>query len=237
MTNLESFEETRNTACFSPESLTKIKEIMYEYKASTNSYLYREGDPANKLYYIHQGSIRISKATDDGKPFILAMHQAGDLFGQVDPFTDSVHSFGAELMENTVIGVLQQKDLEVLLWQNRDIGVEFMKWMGLMQWMTQTKLRDLMLFGKPGALCSVLIRLGNTYGITEGKQTVISKTITHSELAEMIGSTRESVNRILSKLKRDDVISYKDGYIVIEDLQYLRQICHCENCPKEICRI
>jgi len=237
MPNNHPFEEIRNTACFSSESLAKIKEIMYESKAPMNTFLYREGDPVNELYYIHQGRIRISKSTDDGKHFILSMHQEGDLFGQFDPSPESFHTFAAETLENATVGVMQLKDLEALLWQNRDLSLEFMKWMSLMNRLTQTKVRDLMLFGKPGALCSLLIRLGNTYGIQHGKQILITKQFTNLELAEMIGATRECVNRILGKLRRDDVISYQDGFIVIDSMQYLREVCHCENCPKEVCRI
>lgn len=181
--------------------------------------------------------MRITKATDDGKHLVIYMHQEGDLFGQVDPFHESAHFFSAEILEDATVGIIQQQDLEVLLWQHGDLAVEFMKWMGLMHRLTQTKLRDLMLFGKLGTLCSMLIRLGNTYGIEKDGRILISKKLTNSELADMIGTTRESVNRILGDLKKAGAISYEDGHIVIQDLDYLRDTCHCENCPKEICRI
>ncbi|MNW14933.1 Anaerobic regulatory protein [compost metagenome] len=56
-------------------------------------------------------------------------------------------------------------------------------------------------------------------------------------MADMIGATRESVNRMLSEMKKDDAIAYHNGYLVIKDAAYLRGICHCENCPLEICRM
>ena len=104
--------------------------------------------------------------------------------------------------------------------------------------MTQTKFRDLMMFGKPGALCSTLIRLHNTYGEPrEDGGVPIGKKLTNTELADMTGATRESVNRMLSDLKNAGVVTNDNGYIVIEDLQYLKDLCHCENCPVDICRI
>ena len=174
---------------------------------------------------------------DDGRQLILYMHQEGDLFGQVDPFPTSAHSFNAEAVEDSTIGIIQQKDLEVLLWQYGDLAVEFMKWMGLMQRMTQTKFRDLMMFGKPGALCSMLIRLVNTYGVEREDGIWISKKMTHTELAEMISATRESVNRMLADLKKNGVIACESGHFVIKDIDYLRNTCHCDNCPKDICRL
>lgn len=53
----------------------------------------------------------------------------------------------------------------------------------------------------------------------------------------MIGATRESVNRMLSDLRRKDAIEYIGGMILIKDMTMLQDICHCELCPEEICRI
>lgn len=226
-----------NTAYFSESNLAKIKEIMYETKLEAGSHLFWEGDFADKLYYIKQGRVKITKTGDDGKTFILYVYGEGDLFGQLDGFRESLHSFDAEAAEDCVIGVIQQKDLEVLLWQHGDLAVEFMKWMGLLHRMTQTKFRDIMMFGKPGALCSTLIRLSNTYGEARGDHTVIARRITNSELADMIGATRESVNRMLSDLRRKDVVDMDNGLMVIKNIDYLKDLCQCENCPKDMCRI
>ncbi|TDF96592.1 Crp/Fnr family transcriptional regulator [Paenibacillus piri] len=226
-----------NTACFSEENFGKLMDIMYEQKAEAGSHLFWEGETADKLYFIKRGRIQITKTNDDGKSFILYMYGKNDLFGQLDPFHQSIHSFNGEVMEDSVIGVIQQKDLEVLLWQHGDLAVEFMKWMGLMHRMTQTKFRDLMMFGKPGALCSTLIRLTNSYGKPNGSGIVITKKLSNSELADMIGATRESVNRMLSDLKKLDILTMENGLMVIQDIEHLRSICQCENCPKNICRI
>ncbi|WP_249862638.1 Crp/Fnr family transcriptional regulator [Paenibacillus konkukensis] len=230
-------EGVHNTDCFSEENLSKLKEIMYDHKVSAGSYLFWEGDSADKLYFMNQGRVKITKTSDEGKSFILYMYGQGDLFGQLDPFQQSVHNFNAEVMEDSSIGIIQQRDLETLLWQHGDLAIEFMKWMGLMHRMTQTKFRDLMMFGKPGALCSTLIRLSNSYGVRQDNQIFITKKLTNSELADMIGATRESVNRMLSDLKKLNVISMENNNIVIENIDYLRNICQCENCPKDMCRI
>jgi CRP/FNR family transcriptional regulator, cyclic AMP receptor protein len=226
-----------NTQCFSKENFTKIKEIMYEYKAAPSSYLFWEGDPADKLYYLKKGRVKITKSSDEGKEFVLYMYQEGDFFGQIDPFQDSRHSFSSETMDECIVGVVQKADLEILLWQHGDLAIEFMKWMGLMHRLTQTKFRDLMMYGKPGALCSTLIRLANSYGEPADNGIRISKKLTNTELADMIGATRESVNRLLSDLRKVDVVQFDNGYIIIQKLEYLQDICHCEACPKEICRI
>ncbi|MBB3125616.1 CRP/FNR family transcriptional regulator [Paenibacillus rhizosphaerae] len=221
----------------SQESFERLESIMYKRSVEKGSCLFWEGDPADKLYFIIEGRVRTTKTSDSGRALTLYLHHEGDLVGQMDPFQDSVHSFSAEIMEDAKVGVIQRKDLEALLWQHGDLAVEFMKWMGLMHRLTQTKFRDLMMFGKTGALCSLLIRLGNSYGTEREEGIYIDLRINNSEMADMIGATRESVNRMLSDLKKEDVIETADGHIIIKDLHYLRDICHCENCPKEICRM
>ncbi|CAM3705126.1 Crp/Fnr family transcriptional regulator [Marinicrinis lubricantis] len=227
----------RNTSYFSKSNLEKLTDIMYEHKIHAGAYLYQEGEPAKKLYYVKQGTVKLTKSTPDGKEFILHLFQKGDLLGQIDGHSDAYHQFNAIAMEGCVVGIIQMRDLEVLLWQFGELSVEFMKWMGTIQRMTETKFRDLILFGKPGALCSTLIRLYHTYGMSADNNMLISKKLTNSDLAEMIGSTRESVNRMLNDLKHRDVISMDAGYITIKDIDYLKDTCHCENCPLDICRI
>lgn len=237
MTTSQQQAKVRNTSCFSAPNLARLEQIMYDVHIAAGAYVYWEGDCADKLYYVKQGQVRITKATDEGKQLTLFLYLPGDLFGQIDSMQGSHHSFSAEAEENCVLGVIQQKDLEVLLWQHGDLAIEFMGWMGQLHRITQTKFRDLMLFGKPGALCSVLIRLGNSYGVEAATGTLISRRVTNSELAEMIGATRESVNRLLSDLKKKDVIDYEDNLIIIKNLHYLKNVCRCEDCPGNICRI
>ncbi|WP_246294339.1 Crp/Fnr family transcriptional regulator [Paenibacillus planticolens] len=222
---------------FSPENFARLQSIMHIKRAAKGDFLFWEGDTADKLYYIVQGGVRVTKQSETGKSFILYLHQAGDLFGQIDPFQNSLHSFGAEVTEDGEIGVIQRKDLEVLLRQHGDLAIEFMKWIGLIHRMTETKFRDLMMYGKSGALCSLLIRLSNSYGVPQGGNIHIHYKINNSEMADMIGATRESVNRMLNDMKKDNTLDFNNGCIVIKNLSYLRNICRCENCPLEICRM
>lgn len=222
---------------FSADSFAKLQGIMYRRTIEKGSVLFWEGDPADKLIFVRRGRVRITKTSDNGRPITLYLLQRGDMYGQPDPFENAEHSFNAEVLEDGEIGVMQMTDLEVLLWQHGDLAIEFMKWMGLMHRMTQTKFRDLMLYGKSGALCSLLIRLCNSNGTPDKEGTLISLKINHTEMADMIGATRECVNRMLSEMRKENVVAVRDGHIIVKDIDYLRGVCRCENCPKEICRM
>ena len=234
---LNAIETRGNTSCFSEQNFNRLLVSMKDRILPEGSHLFWEGDLSDKLYYIKRGRIKLTKSTDEGKELILYMYQTGDMVGQADPFFSSKHSFNAEVLEESEIGVIEHKDLEILICQHCEFAIDFMKWMGIHHRLTQTKFRDLMLYGKPGALCSTLIRLGNTYGEERDGSTLINKKITHTDLSNMIGATRESVNRMLSDLRKKDAVEYENGMIVIKNISMLRDICHCEMCPREICRI
>lgn len=168
------------------------------------------GDPAYKLFFIKRGQVKSSKTTVDGKEYILNLFQDGDLFGGLDPFEKSVHQCNAVTMEDSEVGIILRKDLEILLWQHGDVALDLMKWIGTMHRITQTKFKDVMMFGKPGALCSTLIRLSHSYGDKiDARSYRIRKKMTHKELADMIGATRESVNRMLRDLRRKTSSQWK----------------------------
>jgi CRP-like cAMP-binding protein len=79
--------------------------------------------------------------------------------------------------------------------------------------------------------------LCHTYGKQQGEDILITKKFTNSELADMIGATRESVNRMLADLKKGGIVSNQQQHLVIKKLDHLKSICQCENCPKDMCRI
>src|SRR5690606_20346053 len=102
----------------------------------------------------------------------------------------------------------------------------------------QSKMRDLLLNGKRGALYSTLIRLSNSYGVKQNNGILINIQLTNQDIARFCGATREYVNRLLNELKRKDILALDStGKILIKDIEYLRKENQCENCPIEICNI
>ncbi|MFB9275156.1 Crp/Fnr family transcriptional regulator [Cohnella cellulosilytica] len=227
----------RNSSVFSADNLQKLQQMMHFQNFEENVNVFREGDAATSLYFIQSGKVKLTKLSEEGKEYIMSLFHGGDFFGQLDTSSRSVHPFTATTMEKCVVGALQRSDLEVLLWQHGDLAIEFVNWISFMHRLTQTKFRDLVMLGKPGALCSTLIRLSNTYGREDEDGIHITMKLTNAELADHIGCARESVNRILGELRRAGAVSMNDGMITITNLTYLQSICRCELCPKDLCRM
>jgi CRP/FNR family transcriptional regulator len=90
-----------------------------------------------------------------------------------------------------------------------------------------SKFRDLILYGKRGAFYSTLIRLANSYGKQEEDGVLISVPLTNQELANYSGTARESLNRMLSELRKEGVLEYRGHLLLIKDLDYLKQAIQC----------
>lgn len=222
----------------SPElkELLSIRHTVKEYKK--DSYLFRESEEIKGIYLIRSGKVQIGKVTSDGRELTLRICGRNQFVGEFTLFAvEAKYMLDAKVIEDVECVKIRINDLEEALTNNSKLAVSFMKWMGINHQKTQTKFRDLLLHGKKGALYSTLIRMTNSYGVQRKNGILINLALTNQELANFCGMTREVVNRMLSDLKKQEIITMEDGKIVIHDLQYLKDEINCENCPIAFCKI
>lgn len=199
--------------------------------------LFCEGDEPKYIYLVRRGQVSLSKMTQDGKEFAVHLKQKDELVGEVGLFNEMSISVTAKIVEKSELVRFERKQLEELFCENGQIAMAFMKWFTRHTQSTQAKFRDLLLCGKTGAIYSILIRFCNSYGIEHKSGTKINVNLTNQELANFIGATRESVNRLLNDLKKENIIELENGYIIVKELQFLKDYLHCGDCPVEICTI
>ncbi|WP_213810264.1 helix-turn-helix domain-containing protein [Jeotgalicoccus sp. WY2] len=111
-----------------------------------------------------------------------------------------------------------------------------MRWIEIDRQRAITKIRDSVIYGKLGALCSNLNRLSNSFGETVPEGIRITIKITNQELGLICGTSREVINRLLGDLKRQGVISVEQKIITIHDMDKLRHLINCENCHIDVCQ-
>jgi len=212
--------------------------VHHDSKIEKGSYLYQEGENASEIYIIRSGKVQISKLTPDGSELTLRLCSANDLLGEFSlNSTTTKHKLNAKVLENGTVAVIYKNELEKHLLSDNGLAFEFMRWMSNQNEISQSKLRDLILNGKKGALYSTLIRLTNSYGTEIDSGILINHSLTNQEIANFCGTSREVINRLLSDLRKNEIISVEKGIITIHDLNYLKTEINCENCPPNICTI
>lgn len=234
-------EQTNNSSIKEKEYL--LNELLnvsnHSIKFTKNSHLFQEGMTATDIFIIVAGKVQVSKINSDGRELSLRICSAGDIIGELALFTHNPkYLLTAKALENGEAAVINTNYLEEKFLEDSKLSFEFMKWMSDHFRKTQLKFRDLVLNGKKGALYSTLIRLSNSFGVNKDDGSIIIDIpLKNQELANFCGTTRESVNRMLNRLRNDGVISVNRGKITIHDLLYLRKEINCENCPAELCTI
>jgi CRP-like cAMP-binding protein len=212
--------------------------VHHTRKMEKGAFLFQEGAKADEMYIVRSGILQISKIIPDGRELTLRMCAKGDFVGELTLFSPSPkYTLSARVVESGEVAVIMRDVLEEKLTQNLALSLEFIKWMSGQYRKTQAKFRDLVLHGKKGALYSTLIRINNSYGTKTNNGIRIELPLTNQELANFCGTSREVVNRLLSELRKDGIISINKGTITIHDLEYLKREIDCEDCPAEICQV
>lgn len=221
----------------------KIRKVFEEngslVKISKGSHLCLEGEPVKDIFYVVSGKVILSKETVSGKELTLRICGSNDCIGEGIIFSKArYYPLSAKTLENSTIITLDVNLFEMCLSQEPDTLIECIKWLELQNLKTQSKLRDLLLYGKKGALYSTIIRLTNTYGIQQDNGDIlIDYPLTNSDLANLCASSREVINRMLHDLKDLGIISFDKSIITVHKLDHLKSECECENCPLIVCRI
>jgi CRP-like cAMP-binding protein len=215
------------------ESLGTLKKIQKD------TYLFQEGMDAQEIYVLKSGLVQVGKITSEGKELTLRICKSNDIVGELTLFCeDPKYLLSGRVLEAGEVLIINRNRLEKELMANGPLTIEFMKWTSNHMRKFQSKIRDLLLNGKKGALYSTLIRLSNSYGNQTNNGIEIEMLLTNQELAKFCAATRESVNRMLSELRKQNVIHIDPvGKITIKDIEFLRKEIGCENCPIEICNI
>lgn len=208
-------------------------------KMKKGNSIFREGERAENIFLIEQGTVQISKETEHGKELTLRICGPHALISESAMFcTVSYHTTSSKTLEDTQLLSLHTDTLGQLLTENPPLMLEYIKWLQTENLKHQSRLRDLMLNGKKGALFSTLIRLANTYGeFRSDNEVFINFSLTNTDIANLCATSREMINRMLNDLKNYHILTFDKGYITINDIQFLKDEIACENCPLTICRI
>jgi len=209
----------------SEENFEKLTSIMRTKQVKAGNHLFWEGEKAEKMYFIHSGQVKLRTTTETGKEFLLSIQEEGSLLGEFANEQPLYFTYRAEVTEDAEVSVISVNELKKLLYQFGSFAVEFMSWLGWMNRVTQSKLYDVLFYDKSGALASTLLRLSNRYGVKCSDGIILTIELTNKEIADFIGSTRESVNRLLSAWRKEGIIEVINKQIVIRQVDELFAMC------------
>jgi CRP/FNR family cyclic AMP-dependent transcriptional regulator len=198
------------------QELDSVYAIARKRTYPKGSFILLEGDPGDALYLILAGEVKVVTQGADGREFILAVQRAGDFFGEMSVFDGQPRSASVVATEDATFLVLHKQEFLDQVKHSLPILFKFLITLCQRFRESNQKLRDLALLDVPHRVCKALVTLGERVGrVSEAGNLIIPKRPTHQDVANWIGSSRETVTRVFNELEKQGYISLPGRTVVI----------------------
>jgi CRP-like cAMP-binding protein/CheY-like chemotaxis protein len=182
--------------------------------------IYYEGDSIAGIYLVVRGKVKTFKLTPDGRELMVGIYTDDQYFGIPSLLLNEPHAETAEAMEDTTICMLPKELMEELLGKYPDIGRQFIRILSNNLLDREQQLIQLAYFSVRKRLAEVLIRLYKQ----EQSPDPLNIKVSRDNLAALAGMATETVSRILSDFKSENIIERKGSHIQILNLQMLQEM-------------
>lgn len=207
-----------------PEVLARLSERIELREIRRRDVIYLPGDPGGAVYFVNGGRVKISKVTRDGKALTLGYCGPSEVFGECCLVSGGAREEMAEAMENAMVTEVQRDDFEQLLREHPSLGFQMTRLLAKRRLDLENKLETLVFRDVTSKLAELLLKLADEYGVEDSRGTLVALKITHQELANLIGSTRETVSLTLSQFKKSRWICTEGRKVIISDTESLKAL-------------
>ena len=171
-----------------------------------------EDDPGDALYVVIAGQVKIVLIAEDGREVILSIRSKGDFFGEMSLIDDAPRAAHVIATEDSDLLVLRREDFRRCVGEMPEIAFGLLRAMCV--WMRQAddKIGGLVLLDVPGRVARLLLQLAD-----ENDGQTITKRLTHHMIAQMVGSSRETVSRTMSNFATQELIEVSRKRIILKN--------------------
>lgn len=182
-----------------------------------------EGNKKDFIYIIKKGKVKLYKSSSDEKSIILDIKGANSILGGSTLFNDLPNPSTIMTIEDCLIYVFNVSDIESLVLNNSSLAIDIIEMLGFELIAAQNKIKSLALDDSYTRVIKLLLHLSEKYGTFISENSVeLDLILTRSEMADVIGTSRETVSRILNQLSKEGVINIDEKKISITNKSKLR---------------
>jgi CRP/FNR family cyclic AMP-dependent transcriptional regulator len=192
--------------------LQRVVDVARERAYPRNSVILFEDDPGDALYVVANGQVKVVLIGEDGREVILSVMGPGEFFGEMSLLDDEPRSAHVIAMEDSSLAVLRREDFEGLLTATPQIALALLRELSRRLRRADEKVGSLVLLDVQGRVARLLLDMAGEEG---GER--ITRRLTHHTIAQMIGSSRETVSRTMRDLTDKGLIAVQRRDIVIRD--------------------
>jgi CRP/FNR family cyclic AMP-dependent transcriptional regulator len=206
-----------------PEELSDLAPVAVPRHWSSGEVIFREGDTGDTCYVVQDGSVRVTRNHSDGRTITLAELRPGDLFGELAMFDSERRSATVEAVEDTTGVALLAGDLRRLLLRHPEISIKLLSAFADRLKEANERISRQSFQTVASRVAGVLLAQAETIYAEGGSAQNVLIRSTRAEMAQLAGSSRESVSRFLATLERAGLVTCGRGKVVIHDPAALRR--------------
>ena len=185
--------------------------------------LFREGDPGDRLYVIGEGKIKLGRTSPDGRENLVAVLGPGEMFGELSLFDPGPRTMTATAVAETQLMVLGNESLTGLLTGRPEVSNTLLAALAQRLRRTNEHLADLVFTDVPGRVAKALLDLAERFGRPVEDGVMVSHDLTQEELAQLVGASRETVNKALADFVTRGWIKLEARAVLIMDVERLQR--------------
>lgn len=218
MAGSEIFKRVPLFSDLTDEEISKLIRASHKKTYPKDNVIFFEEDEGDSLFVINSGRVKVAKFSDDGKEIILAILSAGDFFGDMSLLDSEPRSATIIALEKTEVTSIRRNEFLKIIRENPLIAVKLLAVLSQRLRDANRKIGTLALLDVYGRLARMLMDFAKLEGRRLADGRIAFRRPTHQAIANMIGTSRETVTRTLGDLQRRGYIAISGKEIIIKDL-------------------
>lgn len=215
---IELLEQAPLFSVLHPTDVRVLASRFHPVRFGRGEGIFREGELAERLFLIDSGRVKLSISSIAGQELLIGVLGRGQIFGELEVIDRGARAMDARAMEDTRVYALDSDVFWTMLENRPALARRLLELMARRLRRADQTSQDLVFFDAPTRLARRLLQLAEEHGeaVGDGQQPIkLSMRVTQEELAQMIGVTRESANRLVASFAGRGWISWNDGYPII----------------------
>lgn len=201
----------------------ELRRMMTETTLRRGETLFNEGDPGDRLYVLVEGKVKLGHTAPDGRENLIAVLGPSEMLGELTLFDPGPRSTTASAVAPTRLLTLEHSDLMGLLDSRPELAKHMLKALAQRLRRTNTALADLVFSDVPGRVAKALMDLADRFGRPTDEGVHVPHDLTQEELAQLVGASRETVNKSLADFVSRGWIRLEGRAVVLLDVDRVRR--------------
>ena len=213
-------------ASLDQEGASALRELLTEQVVTKGDVLFYEGEPGDHLFLILEGKVKLGHASTDGRESLMAVLGPGEMFGELSLFDPGLRTSTATALTETRALRLSNAQLMPWLAGRPEVAASLLQALARRLRRTNEAMGDLVFSDVPGRVAKALMELGEKFGTLTPNGLLVTHDLTQEELAQLVGASRETVNKALADFAQRGWITLESRQVLILDVERLGKRAH-----------